>query len=130
MDKELIEQWADEVGGSLESYPTGEYWSISTEELTKFAALVISKYGGAFNMDPVALVDRRNGGMKAHWLHPMVSLDHLDHGAELFVSIPVRVSVGDDCQRMLREAGKPYPRTCRTCGLSGPCRHLPTEKKG
>ena len=25
-----------------------------------------------------------------------------------------------DCQQKLREAGKPYPRTCERCGL-GPC---------
>lgn len=25
------------------------------------------------------------------------------------------------CQRLLREAGKPYPRTCQVCGLSGKC---------
>jgi hypothetical protein len=27
-----------------------------------------------------------------------------------------------DCQRELRAAGKPYPRTCPTCGLFGPCK--------
>ncbi len=26
------------------------------------------------------------------------------------------------CQLQLMEAGKPYPRTCAECGLSGPCR--------
>ena len=35
------------------------------------------------------------------------------------------------CQQMLKSAGLPYPRTCRTCGLFGPCRYkfptIPSE---
>jgi hypothetical protein len=33
----------------------------------------------------------------------------------------------DNCQRHLRAQGKPYPRTCKECGLLGPCRVVPAD---
>lgn len=35
--------------------------------------------------------------------------------------------VGKTCQRVLMAEGKPYPRTCAVCGLSGPCKSFPRE---
>lgn len=29
--------------------------------------------------------------------------------------------VNERCQKVMRERGKPYPRTCYVCGLRGPC---------
>lgn len=37
-------------------------------------------------------------------------------------------TIGGECQRLLMNEGKPYPRTCAVCGLFGPCHYGPQSK--
>ncbi len=37
-------------------------------------------------------------------------------------------TINGNCQRLLMNEGKPYPRTCKVCGLFGPCHYGPQPK--
>lgn len=50
-------------------------------------------------------------------------IDELEKGLGDVTDVAIKNIEGLRCQNLLRDTGRPYPRTCEVCGVFGKCKY-------